>query len=96
MENDNIDKFLDAQFSSVYWISSISFSDLREQSLEFQASPVDIDEEEEDKPVLDPSEDEWLEESQKIIWWLVTLQQPAQISWKEYYHFKQKALGFFI
>ena len=73
MENDNTDKFLDAQFSSVYWISSIFFDNLGEQSSEFQVSLVDIDEEEEDEPVLDPSKDEWLEESQKIVWWLVML-----------------------
>ena len=73
VENDNTDKSLDTQFLLVYWISSIFFNNLGEQSSEFQVSLVDIDEEEEDEPVLDPSKDEWLEESQKIVWWLVML-----------------------
>ena len=73
MENDNTNKFLDTQFLLVYWISRIFFNNLGEQSSEFQVSLVDIDEKEEDESVLDPSKDEWLEESQKIVWWLVML-----------------------
>ena len=63
MENDNTDKFLDAQFSSVYWISSIFFDNLGEQSSEFQASLINIDKEEDNKPMLDSSKSKWLKKS---------------------------------
>ena len=63
MENDNTDKFLDAQFSSVYWIFSIFFDNLGEQSSEFQASLINIDKEEDNKPMLDSSKSKWLKKS---------------------------------
>ena len=94
-ENDNTEEFLDAQFSSMYRISSITAS-LGERLEEFEVNPVEVGDEEDDGRVLETPDEEWSEESQKIARWLVTLRRPAGMSRRGYHAFKRKATGFIV
>ena len=79
-ENDNMDKFLNAQFLSMFRVSLIT-TDLGEQPKEFEVNPVEMgDEGDDDGNVLETPDEEWSEELQKIAWWLVMLQKPVRMS----------------
>ena len=60
-ENNNTDKFLDAQFLSISRVSLI-IADLGEQPEEFKINPVEIsDEGDDDGNILKTLEEEWSE-----------------------------------
>ena len=79
-ENNNTDKFLDTQFSSMFQVSLIA-ADLGERPEEFEVNPVEMgDEGDNNGNVLETPDEEWSEKLQKIACWLVMLQRPARIS----------------
>ena len=72
-ENNNTDKFLDAQFLSMFRVFLI-MTDLGEWSKEFKVNPVEMsDKENNNGNILEILDEEWSEKSQKIVWWLVIL-----------------------
>ena len=61
IKNNNTDKFLDAQFLSIFRVSLIT-ADLGEQPQEFKINPVEIsDEGDDDGNILKTLEEEWSE-----------------------------------
>ena len=61
IKNNNTDKFLDAQFLSIFRVSLIT-ADLGEQPEEFKINPVEIsDEGDDDGNILKTLEEEWSE-----------------------------------